>query len=141
MDFPDDTPPSAPLTLVEVLTLRVPYEDFAAALGAALRRLEAEGLRQLVSAQFFLDSGNDEVGAVLSFSDHHRVIEHMHQIAEWPEFQAFAHTVRLKDMRVFGRLGPEAEAWISAYGEPGRHFERHVAGFLRLSDSDGSGPG
>ena len=38
MDFPDDTPPPAPLTLVEVLTLRVPYEEFAATLGAARRR-------------------------------------------------------------------------------------------------------
>ena len=40
------------VTLVEVLELSVPYDEFSEAVGAAARRLEAEGVRELVAVHF-----------------------------------------------------------------------------------------
>src|SRR5215210_6290065 len=45
------------VTLVEVLELTVPYEEFSEAVGAAANRLEAEGVRQLVAVHFCGDPG------------------------------------------------------------------------------------
>jgi hypothetical protein len=36
------------------------------------------------------------------------------------------------DVRIYGELNPEAEAWISQFGDiVSRKFQRHVAGFVR----------
>ena len=55
------------VTLVEVLELTRPFEEFADAIKAALRRLEAEGVRELVTVQFYADPGSTQVGAILTF--------------------------------------------------------------------------
>ena len=70
------------VTLVEVLELTRPFEEFADAIAAALRRLEAEGVRELVTVQFYADPGSTQVGAILTFSDRDRMIEHMNMISE-----------------------------------------------------------
>lgn len=41
------------VTLVEVLELTRTYEEFTAAVSAARRRLEADGIRELVALQFY----------------------------------------------------------------------------------------
>ena len=43
------TPASEHVTLVEVLELTRPFEEFAAAVEAAALRLEAEGIEELVT--------------------------------------------------------------------------------------------
>jgi len=69
------------VTLVEVLDLTRPFEDFAVAIGAALRRLETEGVQELVTVQFYADPGSIQVDAILTFSDRARMIEHMNMVS------------------------------------------------------------
>ena len=98
----------------------------------AASRLEAEGVRELVALHFYGDPGSTEVGAILTFSDRERMLDHMEMIRSWPEFGRFFATVKPLDVRVYGRLGAEAEAWIRQFGDiVSRKFEGHVAGFVR----------
>ena len=120
------------VTLVEVLEVTVPFEEFQSAIEAAANRLEAEGVRELVSMNFYGEPGSTEVGAILTFSDRERMLEHMGMISSWKEFERFFGTVKPLDVRVYGRLSEEAEAWISQFGDiVSRKFEHHVAGFVR----------
>jgi|SRR5215211_482954 len=119
------------VTLVEVLELTVPYEEFARAVGAAARRLEAEGVRELVTVHFYGNPGSTEVGAILTFSDRERMIEHIEMISKWEEFERFFACVRPLDVRVYGKLSEEAEAWIWQFDVLSKKFEHHVAGFVR----------
>jgi hypothetical protein len=119
------------VTLVEVLELTVPYEEFAQAVGAAARRLEAEGVRELVTVHFYGNLRSTEVGAILTFSDRERMIEHIEMISKWEEFERFFACVRPLDVRVYGKLSEEAEAWIGRFDVLSKKFEHHVAGFVR----------
>ena len=119
------------VTLVEVLELRVPYEEFSEAVGAAARRLEAEGVRELVALHFYGSQESTEVGAILTFSERERMIEHIEMISKWEEFERFFACVRPLDVRVYGRLSEEAEAWIGQFDVLSKKFEHHVAGFVR----------
>lgn len=119
------------VTLVEVLELVAPFEEFERAIMAAVRRLETDGIRELVTVQFYASTTSPEIGVLLTFSDPDRMIDHMNLISGWEEFSAFARTVRLVDVKVHGVLPPKAEAWISAFGRPSKRFERHVVGFVR----------
>ena len=119
------------VTLVEVLELTVPYEEFSEAVGAAARRLEAEGMRELVALHFYGSRASTEVGAILTFSDRGRMIEHIEMISKWEEFERFFACVRPLDVRVYGKLSEEAEAWIGQFDVLSKKFEHHVAGFVR----------
>ena len=121
------------VTLVEVLELTRPFEEFADAVGAALRRLEAEGVQELMTVQFYAEQGSTQVGAILTFSDRERMIEHMGMVSKWEEFGRFFATVKPVDVRVYGRPSEEAEAWIRRFGDDvlGKTFGEHVAGFVR----------
>jgi hypothetical protein len=120
------------VTLVEVLERTVPYEEFEEAIRAATKRLEAEGVRELVSVNFYAELGSVEAGAILTFSDRERMLEHMDMVSSWDEFRRFFATVKPLDVRVYGRLNAEAEAWIGQFGDiVSRKFEHHTAGFVR----------
>jgi hypothetical protein len=119
------------VTLVEVLELTVPYEEFSEAVGAAARRLEAEGVRELVALHFYGSQESTEVGTILTFSDRERMIEHIELISKWEEFERFFACVRPLDVRVYGKLSEEAEAWIGQFDVLSKKFEHHVAGFVR----------
>ena len=119
------------VTLVEVLELRVSYEEFSEAVGAAARRLEAEGVRELVALHFYGSQESTEVGAILTFSERERMIEHIEMISKWEEFEKFFACVRPLDVRVYGKLSEEAEAWIGHFDVLSKKFEHHVAGFVR----------
>ena len=119
------------VTLVEVLELTVSYKEFSEAVGAAARRLEAEGVRELVALHFYGSQQSTEVGAILTFSDRERMIEHIEMISKWEEFERFFACVRPLDVRVYGRLSEDAEAWIGQFGVLSKKFEHHVAGFVR----------
>ena len=124
-------PASEHVTLVEVLELTRPFEEFAAAVRAAARRLESEGIKELVSLQFYADPGSIEVGAILTFADRSRIMEHIDMITRWEEFERFFSTVKPIDVRVYGKLSGEAEGWVGQFGVVSRTFEEHVAGFVR----------
>jgi len=124
-------PASEYATLVEVLELTRPFEEFAAAIQAAARRLEAEGIEELVSLQFYADPEATEVGAILTFTDRNRMMEHIDMITGWEEFERFFGTIKPIDVRVYGKLSAEAEEWVRQFGVVSKTFEDHVAGFVR----------
>jgi hypothetical protein len=124
-------PPSEHVTLVEVLELTRPFEEFAAAIQAAARRLESEGIKELVSLQFYADPASREVGSILTFTDRNRMMEHIEMITRWEEFERFFATVRPIDVRVYGKLSAEAEEWVGQFGVVSKTFKDHVAGFVR----------
>lgn len=60
------------------------------------------------------------------------MIDHMHMVSSWPEFQRFFGAVKPLDVRVYGKLSAEAEIWISQFGDiVSRRFEGLIAGFVR----------
>jgi D-mannonate dehydratase len=125
------SPASEHVTLVEILELTRPFEEFAAAVRAAARRLEAEGIKELVTMQFYAGPGSTEVGAILTFADRSRIMEHIDMITAWEEFEWFFGTVKPVDVRVYGKLNVEAEEWVRKFDVVSKTFEEHVAGFAR----------
>ena len=119
------------VTLVEVLEVTVPFEEFAQAVEAAAGRLQAEGVKELVAVHFYGNPESTEVGAILTFSDREQMIEHIRMISEWEEFRRFFACVRPLDVRVYGKLSEEAEAWIGRFDVLSKKFEQHLAGFVR----------
>jgi hypothetical protein len=120
------------VTLVEVLEVTAPFEEFQSAIDAVAERLEAEGVKELVSINFYGESGTNEVGAILTFSDSKSMLKHMDMVSSWKEYETFFGTVKPLDVRVYGRLSEEAEAWIGQFGNiVSRKFEHHTAGFVR----------
>ena len=131
-ETPMEKPATEYVTLVEVFELTVPYEEFEEAVRAVTERLEAEGVRELVSVNFYAEPGSTGAGAILTFSDSERMLEHMDMVSSWEEYPRFFATVKPLDVRVYGRLHAEAEAWISQFGDiVSRKFEHHTAGFVR----------
>jgi hypothetical protein len=120
------------VTMVEVLEVTAPFEEFQSAIDAVAERLEAEGVKELVSINFYGESGSNEVGAILTFSDSKSMLKHMDMVSSWKEYEMFFGTVKPLDVRVYGRLSEEAEAWIGQFGDiVSRKFEHHTAGFVR----------
>jgi hypothetical protein len=119
------------VTLVEVMELTRPFEEFADAIEAASRRLETEGVEELVAVHFYGSPESTEAGAILTFSDRERMIDHIGMISGWEEFEWFFATVKPLDVRVYGKLSEEAEEWIGRFDVLSRKFEDHVAGFVR----------
>jgi hypothetical protein len=120
------------VTLVEVLEVTAPFEEFQSAIDAVAERLEAEGVKELVSINFYGESGSNEVGAILTFSDSKSMLKHMDMVSSWKEYETYFGTVKPLDVRVYGRLSEEAEAWIGQFGNiVSRKFEYHTAGFVR----------
>ena len=52
-------------------------------------------------------------------------------ITAWEEFERFFASVKPLDVRVYGKLSPEAEAWVRQFGVVSKTFGEHVAGFVR----------
>ena len=75
------------VTLVEVLEVTVPFEEFQSAIDAVANRLEAEGVKELVSINFYGESGSNEVGAILTFSDSESMLKHMAMVSSWKEYE------------------------------------------------------
>lgn len=119
------------LTLVETLELTRPYDEAAPLIQAVVRRLEREGVQALIAMQFHTNETKTELGVVLTFSDAEQMLTHINMLSGWEEFRRFAKAVRLVEMRVHGKLNPEAEAWIRRFNKPMKKLELHVAGFVR----------
>ncbi|NOK11425.1 hypothetical protein [Corallococcus exercitus] len=119
------------ITLVEVLERTAPFDVFTSTIQAAVRRLETEGVSSLLSIQFHARPEDPEVGAVITFADSRQVMEHIRRISGWPEFKALLGVARPVDVRVYGRLGEEAHAWLRTMNVVSKVFESPVAGFVR----------
>ncbi|CAM4393559.1 hypothetical protein [Corallococcus exiguus] len=119
------------ITLVEVLERTAPFPVFTATLQAAVQRLESEGVSSLLSIQFHARPDDTEVGAVITFADSRQVMEHIRRISGWPEFKALLGVAKPVDVRVYGRLGEEAHAWLRTMNVVSKVFESPVAGFVR----------
>src|ERR687886_2324830 len=125
------SPTSEYVTLVEVLELTQPFEEFADAVRAAARRLEDEGIQELVTLQFYATPGSTEVGAILTFADRNRMMKHIEMITQWEEFERFFGTAKPIDVRVYGKLSAQAEEWVRKFGVVSKTFEDLVVGFVR----------
>jgi hypothetical protein len=119
------------VTLVEVMELTRSFGEFARAIEAASRRLETEGVQELVALHFYGSPESTEVGAILTFSNRERMIDHIEMVSGWEEFERFFATVKPLDVRVYGKLSEEAEEWIGQFDVLSKKFEDHVAGFVR----------
>ncbi|RKI13515.1 hypothetical protein D7Y15_16630 [Corallococcus sp. AB030] len=119
------------ITLVEVLERTAPFPVFNATLQAAVQRLETEGVSSLLSIQFHARPDDTEVGAVIAFADSRQVMEHIRRISGWPEFKALLGVAKPVDVRVYGRLSEEAQAWLRTMNVVSKVFESPVAGFVR----------
>jgi hypothetical protein len=95
------------------------------------RRLQAERIEEFVTLQFYASPGSIEAGAILTFSDRERIMEHINMISGWEEFERFVGTVRPTDVRMYGRLSAEAERWVRNLDVVSKTFEDHIAGFVR----------
>jgi hypothetical protein len=122
------------VTLVEILELIRPWDEFVTACQAAVRRLEAEGIQSLVLVQFYSHPGSTEVGAVLIFADPTEMRRHIEMITGWEEFHQLIATVKPVEVRVHGKLSAEVEAWLRRMNAVERVFTHHIAGFVRPSD-------
>ena len=65
------------ITLVEVLELKGSFDAFSSLVRAATRRLEVEGVRGLLGAQFYSTPGSFEIGALITFADSRQAMEHI----------------------------------------------------------------
>ncbi|QSQ24643.1 hypothetical protein JY651_06755 [Pyxidicoccus parkwayensis] len=119
------------ITLVEVFELLAPFDVFADTIRAAVRRLEIEGVSTLIGVQFYGGPGESEAGAIITFADSSQVMDHIHMISGWPEFKALLDVVKPIDVRVYGRLGEAAHAWIRTMAGVSKVFDNPVAGFVR----------
>ena len=131
MSYINSNPASESVTLVEVLEIIRPFEEFEAVIQAAVRRLEAEGVQALVRMQFYIRPGSTEVGAVFTFANRDQFMEHINMITGWKEFKAFFRTVKPIDVRVYGQLSAEAERWVRNFDVVSKTFDQYVAGFVR----------
>jgi len=120
-----------PITLVEILSVHGDFDSCAELARAAVARLERVGVRSLRSVNFFTRPDSNEIGAVLEFADGRELIAHMNQISGWDEFKRLAERIKLKEMRVHGRIPLEAEAWMRQFGDDITHYGSFVAGFHR----------
>lgn len=84
-----------------------------------------------MSLQFYANPGSTEAGAILTFTDRGRIMKHIGMITKWEEFERFFGTVKPLDVRVYGQLSSEAEAWVQQFDVMSHTFEEHVAGFVR----------
>jgi hypothetical protein len=119
------------ISLVEVMERTAPFDVFLDAIQAAVRRLELEGVSGLIGVRFYARPDDTEVGAVITFADSSQVMDHLHLITGWPEFKALLGVVRPLDVRVYGRLGEEAKAWLRKMNVVSKTFEDCAAAFVR----------
>jgi hypothetical protein len=117
------------VTLAEVLEVTAPFEGFQSTIDAVAARLEGEGVRELVSMNFYGGSGSSEVGAIPTFSDSESMLRHMNMVPSRREEEMFFGTVKPLEIRAYGTL--DAGAWIGQFGDvASRKFEHHAAGFV-----------
>ena len=119
------------VTLVEVLERLRPLEEVAALVQTVVQRLEREGIEALASMQFYADPSSPEISAIITFSDSNHLMDHVNMVSGWEEFKRFSTMIKVTDMRIYGTLTPEAEAWIETFGGPIRKFAHPIAGFVR----------
>lgn len=119
------------VTLAEIFELTASREEFEAVVSAAVRRLETEGIQKLIMVQFYAGPQPRELGAVLTFSDRNRMMDHVRMISGWPEFAQLLRVVRPVEVRVYGNLPPDVEAWMKSMTIPILMFDQPVAGFVR----------
>ena len=119
------------VTLVEILDVLGSFDEARELIQACIARLEREGVPGLASMRFYEDPAAKELAAVIMFSNSSEILAHTRMISSWPEFQRFATSIRLKDMRIHGTVSPEVRAWLDQFQGPRRVFDKHLAGFNR----------
>jgi hypothetical protein len=127
-----DKPASKYVTLVEVFELIGSVEEYRSAISALADRAWNEAPEALVTYQFYADPASREAGAVITFADPDAFTKHISLISDWDEFRRFAGTTKLVDIRIYGAMSAQGQAWLAQSPfQPSKIFPRHVTGFVR----------
>lgn len=119
------------VTLVEILEVSGSFDEARQLIRSCVERLEREGVPGLASMRFYEDAETKELAAVITFADARDILAHTRMISSWPEFERFATLIRLKDMRIHGRVSEEVRSWLDRFQGPRRVFDTRLAGFSR----------
>ena len=125
------SPDSKRVTLVEVLERKKSYAEFVGIVQAAAHRLKDEGIAQLVGIQFYADPNSVQAGVLITFADAYHLMEHIEMITQWEEFHCLLDAAKPLDVRVYGKLSADAEAWLRQINVVSKTFTQHIAGFVR----------
>lgn len=122
------------VTLVEILELKGSFDEFAALSQVLVRRLEAEGIAELVGVHFYATPSDNEIGGLISFADYRQVVHHINMLSGWQEFKQLLSLVRLIDMRIYGPLTDESKAFLQTMNGISKQFATPLAGFVRWAE-------
>jgi hypothetical protein len=123
--------PSEHVTLVEELELIGSFAEYTAVVESAVQRLATEGIKELVTLQFYTNPGHTKVGVIITFSDRDKVIDHIKLISGWADFKQMLALVKPIDLKVYGTLSVGVEAWLRQFNVVSKTFDEQIAGFVR----------
>ncbi len=123
--------PSEHVTLVEELELIGSFAEYTAVVESAVQRLATEGIKELVTLQFYTNPGHTKVGVIITFSDRDKVIDHIKLISGWADFKQMFALVKPIDIKVYGTLSLGVEAWLRQFNVVSKTFDERIAGFVR----------
>jgi hypothetical protein len=90
------------ITIVAQFELTYPREDFEDALRALVRRVEAEGVPDLLAYQFYTSPHSSKGGGVITFANEQAMRNHQQLVADWEEYLRLQTMMKLVDLRLFG---------------------------------------
>jgi hypothetical protein len=119
------------VTLVEELELIGSFAEYKTVIESAVQRLATEGIKELINVQFYSNPGHTKVGAIVTFSDRDKVMEHIHMVSGWADFKQMFALVKPINIKVYGELGVGVEAWLRQFNVVSQTFDERIAGFVR----------
>ena len=108
-------------------------EQFAEAITALAKRIEAEGEKGVLRFQFYVNSEDDVAVATIVYRDAEAWLEHHRLAYTWPEMASLQSTVQLQKLTFLGPLNEEIEAMASGIDVPIIHRDTLAAGFSRTA--------
>lgn len=119
------------VTLVEELELIGSFAEYKTVIESAVERLATEGIKELITLQFYTNPRHTKVGVIITFSDRDKVMEHIHMISGWADFKQMSALVKPIDIKVYGSLSVGVEAWLQQFNIVSQTFDERIAGFVR----------
>lgn len=102
------------LTILNLYELKAPADDFARAIEALAKRVEAEGDPGVLSYRFFVNASDGTARGVVDYINPAAWIGH-HDIAMgWPEMSALHAVASLSEVVFLGAMTGEIQAWVAS---------------------------
>ncbi|WP_310488671.1 hypothetical protein [Chamaesiphon sp. VAR_69_metabat_338] len=119
------------VTLVEELELIGSFAEYKTVIESAVQRLATEGIKELITLQFYTNPRHTKVSVIITFSDRDKVMEHIKMISGWADFKQMFALVKPIDIKVYGKLSVGVEAWLQQFNVVSQTFDERIAGFVR----------